>query len=1539
MSDQDLYDGYAHDIAASHDIDPGATSTTTRDTYEGYAADDLDAADRYGSTDLGNSATGQLMDDLERWRDISNPLRPVRGDPDPREVADMEVQIPLLDSAVDRVLDAWAPPGSPIGAIRDELHWGVVNMLQAQSTKLHKAMRGAAMELRDMVNVTTGSEVGDQDILEKSQYTRTLYDRVDAFDRLHTAAAWHYRRTTGEAWRPLTRTSYNAAQYDHPGSISAGRAGAAAARAARRPVVFAGVGSRQTPNDVQALMSDIANELAGHGMVLRSGAARGADQAFERGADRAGGTKEIFIPEEGFQKRSSEERGVSADIPDRAFDIAAHHHPVWHRLDGSVRRLQARNVLQVLGPDCETPADIVICWTADGRDRGGTSQAIRIARAHNIPILNLGAYERLPTAAEVLGHVQRTVPHWRLPRALAAESAETATLPPARTVFPNAHHVLVVGDNDYPDRQAISNALDALHAKHPNLVVNGFHGTPIGEFANEWAELHGVRHQLVGIPRAGDVIDMEPAVLSGNVSSAADYERVLLPVARRQHAIRKLTPRGILAFGDHPYDTQPYHQIAADHQIPFWSFDRDGADIGYRAGDVPPPAAPVRATLPVYAGLGASNAPAAQRTLMTDIGHRLAQEDFLLRSGGGQGAEQAFENGARLADGEARIYLPSDGYRGRESGVDGATAEIPERAYQIAASHHDKWDTLTEATRRQYARNAVEILGEDLSTPADAVVCWTRDGKDTGATAQALALAREHNIPIINLGAPGAPQSAEEVVNALRGTIAPWEKTVELAAERTIASTDIDRPASRDPHHDPTSLSYANRSVNRLIEVLGPDGTQLSDYRASVAWGVVNVLHHHHERLHNAIKRQEEKPNTARSPGYPILKDRLAELKTLTAAAKRHYSEGLGLPPWSPRGYQGARAPSYAELEAKALLNLIDRNATEAHRPANARILVDGAERLALQDYDRVDSLLSRIRTEHLTNDGRDITIVHKITEDNVLRRWCANNGVHQETHHADFAHYGKQEAPKNRDREMVTAAPADRLLDIRTTGGKNYLRDHVEAHNRNAETTGERRIRVTRVNATRATAQTPEAYPRTETPAAETARTTENAEAPRVGMPRFEVWCHLHNGVIGSKSVTAPDADAARQAVLDADRELDQIASIEEVREISPSQFKDHYAARDVDAAAPERTPNATESARTTANDQTDGVAIPRFEVWCHLHTGDYLPTTVNAHTPEEAAAKVLAGDERNQIDSVGDVREIPLNQFKDRHKVNNADNIVALHPASTPLHFNARSREGAMLALSHPTPVHVDGIQWPSALHFYEAEKLGAVRDTRTEQLYHAIHHSRDPAEARARATGVPTVYDWTDRRAGVMAEAICHKFARETPAAQYLLNTGKRPLVHDPSWQDGRLTDDPFQDRNALGPMLEHCREELREGRGPTIDGLASAFPHLDISDPAEARAIDYLKGAELHDQSYKAWRSSFRGTDARVSEDHSARTAALSDALGRAARHFNANIERYEPYLAKLEITPEDLATRERALTIETSHERARNQQQEMGAVRR
>lgn len=147
---------------------------------------------------------------------------------------------------------------------------------------------------------------------------------------------------------------------------------------------YAGIGSRETPEDVLNLMSKIAGHLATEGYTLKSGGADGADLAFERGCDAVGGKKKIYLPWKGFNNNKSD----LYVIPDEAFHIAEKFHPAWDKLGRSARRLMARNVMQVL-EDFRDPAEFVICWTKNGKAMGGTGQAIRIADYYKIPIYNL----------------------------------------------------------------------------------------------------------------------------------------------------------------------------------------------------------------------------------------------------------------------------------------------------------------------------------------------------------------------------------------------------------------------------------------------------------------------------------------------------------------------------------------------------------------------------------------------------------------------------------------------------------------------------------------------------------------------------------------------------------------------------------------------------------------------------------------------------------------------------------------------------------------------------------------------------------------------------------------------------------------------------------------------------------------------------------------------------------------------------------------------------------------------------------------------
>ena len=68
--------------------------------------------------------------------------------------------------------------------------------------------------------------------------------------------------------------------------------------------------------------------------------------------------------------------------------MAATYHPAWKCSPGA-RKLHGRNMYQILGPNLDSPADLVVCWTKDGGPTGGTGQVIRIAMAKGIKIINL----------------------------------------------------------------------------------------------------------------------------------------------------------------------------------------------------------------------------------------------------------------------------------------------------------------------------------------------------------------------------------------------------------------------------------------------------------------------------------------------------------------------------------------------------------------------------------------------------------------------------------------------------------------------------------------------------------------------------------------------------------------------------------------------------------------------------------------------------------------------------------------------------------------------------------------------------------------------------------------------------------------------------------------------------------------------------------------------------------------------------------------------------------------------------------------------
>ncbi len=166
-----------------------------------------------------------------------------------------------------------------------------------------------------------------------------------------------------------------------------------------------------------------------------------------------------------------------------------------------------------------------------------------------------------------------------------------------------------------------------------------------------------------------------------------------------------------------------------------------------------------------YAGIGTRKAPPEARELIHEFALELNHQGFTLRSGGADGADTFFEEIAALKE----IFLPWKGFNNRphirEPAEGSAYFQGPTQdAVELAREIIPAYDEREYGPRMLLARNMHQILGDDLATPVEFVICWTLDGKVAGGTAHAIKLARKRKIPVYNL-------ARDREVKALRATL------------------------------------------------------------------------------------------------------------------------------------------------------------------------------------------------------------------------------------------------------------------------------------------------------------------------------------------------------------------------------------------------------------------------------------------------------------------------------------------------------------------------------------------------------------------------------------------------------------------------------------------------------------------------------------------------------------------------------------------------------------------------------------------------
>lgn len=159
----------------------------------------------------------------------------------------------------------------------------------------------------------------------------------------------------------------------------------------------------------------------------------------------------------------------------------------------------------------------------------------------------------------------------------------------------------------------------------------------------------------------------------------------------------------------------------------------------------------------IYTGIGSRTISVDTYTRMIKIGEILAELGWTLRSGGANGSDAAFERGCDLVNGKKEIYLPWKNFNNSTS----TYYHIPEESEPIAkqAYKNGNFNNLKPTTKKFMQRNVLQVLGQDLTTLSDVVICWTKDGctnheersPKTGGTGQAISVASFHCIPVFNL--------------------------------------------------------------------------------------------------------------------------------------------------------------------------------------------------------------------------------------------------------------------------------------------------------------------------------------------------------------------------------------------------------------------------------------------------------------------------------------------------------------------------------------------------------------------------------------------------------------------------------------------------------------------------------------------------------------------------------------------------------------------------------------------------------------------
>lgn len=132
----------------------------------------------------------------------------------------------------------------------------------------------------------------------------------------------------------------------------------------------------------------------------------------------------------------------------------------------------------------------------------------------------------------------------------------------------------------------------------------------------------------------------------------------------------------------------------------------------------------------------------------------------------------------------------------------------------------------------------------------------------------------------------------------------------------------------------------------------------------------------------------------------------------------------------------------------------------------------------------------------------------------------------------------------------------------------------------------------------------------------------------------------------------------------------------------------------------------------------------------------------------------------------------------------------------------------EFSFLSNFHPSPITINGIEFPTVEHAYQAAK------TLDEQERFRIAGLERPGQAKYAGRRVKLRSDWEDVKVEVMTELVRHKFTQNEDLGKSLVATGDAELIEGNTWNDRFWGVCRGKGENHLGKILMKVRDELND-----------------------------------------------------------------------------------------------------------------------------